>query len=107
MCGRFSLSAQPRTRCRSLNWATSRPGRLAAAASAWSALSEPEARQRGLSLGGGASFVAVSTWNPLAPRRQLDNLAGNQGVFVMGVHGTQPVVPVGDDDLPVSRISHQ
>jgi hypothetical protein len=29
----------------------------------------------------------------------LNNLAGNHGVFVEGIHGAEPVTAAGDDDF--------
>src|ERR1039458_1941255 len=35
------------------------------------------------------------------------NFAGNQRVFVEGIHGAEPVIAVGDDDLAVAGVAHQ
>ena len=35
------------------------------------------------------------------------NFAGNQRVFIKGIHGAEPVIAVGDDDLAVAGVAHQ
>jgi hypothetical protein len=53
------------------------------------------------------AFVELESAICAASFALLRNLARNHGILVVGVHGTQPMVTIGNDHLSVARIPYQ